>query len=334
MSESSYYPIGQERHQGYYGYGGERFPTVDSQSPSLTRRAQGWGLGSAEAGESTPTPHSVNDASLPSGHAVLHDGGQPAHVPYGAWDSQVDPEMYYGLAERPYGGQPWRTAPPLPDACTNQVQTLNLPEVTGYSAPHNMGYGGAGTTDRPYGERYAGSLGNYGPPPSPWDDPWADPARNACHAGISIYSVEDFRDVPIYFAGLMKHRQQLDALALAFSSAENAYKLHREIGRIIKEQMNLEVAKQSNQILASIMFNAYLGYATRYRRGVLEEDITYLNNLVVDALVPRALANMRQLIGSLPTQYDRVAQPIPLPVNVSKRGLDARSTFDLTRFLP
>lgn len=284
-TESSYYPIGNERHQAPYGYGGEPRGYVDGKR------------------DATFQPNAK------------------AHL------------LPYGQAERPYGGQPWRTAPPMPDQCAQQVFGMNLPESAGFSAAHNKPYGGAGTPDRPYGERYAGVYGNYGPPPAAPEYPELDPARNPCHPGYSEYSKEDFRDVPVLFAQLMKHKYQLEPLAIAFASAENAYRLHRAVSDVVYEQYNQWIAKQDNFVLAMTMFKAYEGYRVRYKTGNLEEDVDYLNNLVLDVLVPRAQANLRVDIAYLTTNL-RVAQPIPLPVNLSQKGQDGKSGYNLTRFLP
>ena len=216
-------------------------------------------------------------------------------------------------------GIPWRTAPPMANQCENQVFGMNLP-----NAPPNRG---------PYTPRYAGFQGNYGPPPAPPQFPELDPARNPCHPGYSEYDKNDFRDVPVLFAQLMKHKYQLDSLAVAFSSAENAYRIHRQVGDVVREQFNIDIAKQDNFVLAQTMFSAYAGYRVRYKTGDLEEDVDYLNNLVLGVLIPRALANMRVDIAYLSSNL-RVAQPIPLPVNLSSRGQNGKSGYDLTRFLP
>lgn len=211
--------------------------------------------------------------------------------------------------DRPYSGIPWKTAPPLPNSSPSLLYN---------------------TSCTPYGCREPGWRGQYG---GPFGTPEQDPQQNPCNGGISIYSVEDFQDVPVYFAGVLKHNYALEPLAMVFSSPENAYRIHREISRQIYEQTQINIAKQESQVLAAVMSQAFIGYRTRYKTNDIQEDITYLNNLVIAALVPRALANLKQQMAYLPL-IDRVAQPIPLPVNLSKKGLDGRSGYDLGRFLP
>ena len=154
-----------------------------------------------------------------------------------------------------------------------------------------------------------------------------------CSPGTSHYSVQDFQDVPVYFAGLMKYNFELEPLALQFSSADNAYRIHKEVSRVVYEQYNEWIAKQDNQVLAATMFSAFKGYRTRYKTGDMQKDLDYLNSLVLDVLIPRALANLRQLIGYLPL-WDRVAVPLPLPVNLSSKGQNGKNSYDITRFLP
>ena len=206
---------------------------------------------------------------------------------------------------------PYKTAPPLPD---------NSPSL----------YYNVNNDCSPYQCREGGFRGNFG---GPFGTPEQDPAQNACHPGYSYYTVDDFRDVPVYFAKLMQHQYELEPLAMVFSSAENAYRIHREIGRIIYEQMHMHIAKQDTAVLAMVMYRAFEGYRVRFKRNNMQEDVDYLNSLVIANLTPRALELLKAQVayGSL---IDRVAQPIPLPVNVSNKGIDGRSTYDIGRYLP
>ena len=206
---------------------------------------------------------------------------------------------------------PWKTAPPLAENSTSLL----------YNADNSCS---------PYGCREAGFRGNHG---GPFGTPQQDPAQNPCHPGYSFYGPEDFKDVTVYFAGHLHHKYELEPLAMVFASAENAYRIHKEVGRIIYEQMHVHIAKQDNAALAAVMANAFIGYRTRYKRNDLHEDITYLNSMVVAALTPRAMSNLGQQQAYL-ALVDRVALPIPLPVNVSNKGIDGRSGYDLGRFLP
>jgi hypothetical protein len=54
---------------------------------------------------------------------------------------------------------------------------------------------------------------------------------------------------------------------------------------------------------------------------------------VINAITPRALMNLKAQIAYLPL-IDRVATPLPLPVNLSNKGIDGKSGYDLGRFLP
>jgi len=215
------------------------------------------------------------------------------------------------MQPQPLSGIPYKTAPPLPE---------NSPSL----------YYNANNDCSPYGCREGGFRGNYG---GPFNWPAQDPAQNACHPGYSVYSVEDFRDVPVYFADLMQHNFELEPLALVFSSAENAYRIHREIARRIYEQEHINIGKQDTAVLAMVMYRAFIGYRVRYKRNNIDEDITYLNSLVIENLTGRALWNLKSQIGYL-RHVDRVAIPIPLPANVSNKGIDGKSAYDLGRYLP
>jgi hypothetical protein len=151
--------------------------------------------------------------------------------------------------------------------------------------------------------------------------------------GYTPSTVEDFRDVPILFASLMKYKNQLEPLALAFMGMHNAYRIHREISRIVYEQTGVIIEKQESQPLAQVMWAAYSGNIVRYRTGQLDRDLEELNRLVLDGMVPRVLSNLRSQLD-FAAQVNQVQTPIPLPVSLSSKGIDGRSTYDLTRFLP
>ena len=214
-------------------------------------------------------------------------------------------------AQRPVGNLPYISAPPRAD---------NSPSLY-YNSNNNCS---------PYGCREDGWRGNHSGPAN-W--PEQDPAQNPCHPGYSVYGVDDFRDVPVYFSQVLRHNVELEPLAMVFSSATNAYRIHREISRIIFEQTQINIAKQDNAVLAAVMAEAFRGYRVRYKRNDIHQDVTYLNSLVIEGIAPRALANLKAQIAYLPL-IDKVQTGPPNPVLLSQRGLDGRSAYDLGRFLP
>lgn len=266
-------------------------------------------------------------------------GGPDSHEIFQDYTGNFDAdEVYFNsgdITQRPFGGNPWSVGgPALPTTCTDlSCGAVGGNPKPGSSAGTVCGGAGGGCGVLP---GYLPSTGK-GPLQGPMTGQRAQlggkPTTSSCYAGTSLYTVDDFKDVPIYFAGLMKHCFQMDELSLAFSSADTAYRIMREISRIVYDQHGVWIGKQDNRVLAQTMYSAYAGYRVRYKHGNLQKDVENLAALVLDNIVPRVLANYTQLVGYLPL-IDRVAQPIPLPKNMSGRGLDGRSVYDVGRFLP
>jgi hypothetical protein len=149
---------------------------------------------------------------------------------------------------------------------------------------------------------------------------------------VSEYSVQDFEIYPTLFYEATKRAFPLDELGKRFCAPENVFAIHRELSLAVHEKFHIWIAKQNDTQLSEVMIKAYISFFNiNHRTGDLEEDLYNLNVMVIKSCIGPMLSKLSMQIKQL-MEIDRVAVPGPRPVNVSNRGLDGRSVFELDRF--
>lgn len=138
---------------------------------------------------------------------------------------------------------------------------------------------------------------------------------------------------------VFKTYQAESLLTEMFFSGKNLTNVQNLIGYLVNKQTNYVISRQSDDELLQVMKNYYVEYnqhpplllrtdTSEKRQMLLKmyiDEVSRLNQLVLNAVVPKVISEMQQYLGYL---HDAGSQPIPLstPQSTSIKGrFDLRS---------